>query len=264
MTPVAWSMTRWARMSNPRLSLPIRSMFWAGNPSAISEAMVRSSAFFSFLRRSSESVSSAIAPSWASTVASGVRTIADPGKVVIDHQMAELEVDPLAGRLGRDADLDRGTEFLLRLLSLAGTHPAVDLAGRVAPGLQVLADAVEGVTVLGEDEELPSSVLELGELGFREAFPKGRELGVVARLPDFPRLLDEFLERGYLQSELVEFLRSGILVDQAVAVLVIEIILILFRVHQTALEDRQPLRTLGRGQSPRARREVSSVCPDDA
>ena len=28
-----------------------------------------------------------------------------PGQVVIDHQPAELEVDPFAGRLGGDADL---------------------------------------------------------------------------------------------------------------------------------------------------------------
>ena len=36
-----------------------------------------------------------------------------PGQVVIDHQPAELEVDPLAGRLGRDADLLLGAELLL-------------------------------------------------------------------------------------------------------------------------------------------------------
>ena len=61
-----------------------------------------------------------------------------PRHVVVDHQVAELEVDALAGRLGRDADLRVALELDLRLPSLLRAHPAVDLRRRVAPLVELL------------------------------------------------------------------------------------------------------------------------------
>lgn len=57
-----------------------------------------------------------------------------PGQVIVDHQVPELQVDPLAGRFGGDADLGFGAEDLLGVLAIVGIHPAVDVAGMKAPG----------------------------------------------------------------------------------------------------------------------------------
>ena len=62
-----------------------------------------------------------------------------PGDVEVDHEPAELEVDPLAGRLGRDQDLGLLLELALgvdagaRRVAVADLHPAVDLRDRQSP-----------------------------------------------------------------------------------------------------------------------------------
>ena len=56
-----------------------------------------------------------------------------PGKVVVNHQAAKLEVDALASGLGRDADLAGRAEVFLRTLPLVRIHATVDLAGGIAP-----------------------------------------------------------------------------------------------------------------------------------
>src|SRR5262249_36516749 len=56
-----------------------------------------------------------------------------PRHVVVDHQVAELEVNTFTRGLRSHADLRRGTKLLLRPLALVRVHAAVDLTGRVAP-----------------------------------------------------------------------------------------------------------------------------------
>ena len=52
-----------------------------------------------------------------------------PGKVVVNHQPTELEVDAFASGLSRDGDLARRAEVLLRALPFVRIHAAMDLAG---------------------------------------------------------------------------------------------------------------------------------------
>ena len=56
-----------------------------------------------------------------------------PRHVVVDHQVAELQVDTLTGGLGCDADLGLGAEQFLRTLAFVRVHSAVDLARGVSP-----------------------------------------------------------------------------------------------------------------------------------
>ncbi len=87
-----------------------------------------------------------------------------PRHVVVDHQVAELEVDALAGRLGRHAHLGLGAELFLGPLPFVRVHAAVDLARRVAPAAQVLLDVVQRVAVLGEQQQLAAAVLQFRKL----------------------------------------------------------------------------------------------------
>ena len=99
-----------------------------------------------------------------------------PGDVVVHHQVAELEIDPLAGRVGGDQETDAllVAESRDLLLPLRPVHAAVDLGHPpgVAEPLQPPDQVVHGVPVLAEDEPLLPSVgrivedpPELGELG---------------------------------------------------------------------------------------------------
>ena len=88
-----------------------------------------------------------------------------PRHVVIDHQVAELEVDALAGRLRRHAHLGLGAELLLGLLPLVWIHPAMNFTSRIAPAAKMLLHVVQGVAVLGEEQELATTILQLAELG---------------------------------------------------------------------------------------------------
>ena len=85
--------------------------------------------------------------------------------------MAELQVDAFAGGLGGHAHLPAGQERILRPAAFLRVHSAVDGAGGVAPRFEVLAQVVEGVAVLGEDEQLAAPILQLGELRALQAFP---------------------------------------------------------------------------------------------
>ena len=104
-----------------------------------------------------------------------------PGDVVVDHEPAELEVDALPCCLGRHQHLGRLPEGPLGIdagaggVAVADLHAAVDLGDGEAPGFELADQVVEGVLVLGEDQELHlgvaedpllgDHVLELGELG---------------------------------------------------------------------------------------------------
>ena len=91
-----------------------------------------------------------------------------PRDVVVDHQVAELEVDALAGRLGGDHDLRLLAEVALLLDPLAQLHSAVDHCD-LEVRREVLDEVVEGVLVLGEDEELLAAVLLSPWFGRRRA-----------------------------------------------------------------------------------------------
>ena len=103
-----------------------------------------------------------------------------PGQVVVDHEVAELEVDAFSCRLGRHAYLPAGAELLLRLLSIARVHPAVDFAGGIAPGFEMLTQVVQRIAVLGEHEQFSPSVLEFVELGTVQTLSQRNQLGVAA------------------------------------------------------------------------------------
>src|SRR5438552_279444 len=101
-----------------------------------------------------------------------------PRQVVVDHEPAELEVDALARGLCRNANLAAGAELLLGALALARVHTPVDLAGRVTPSIQMLAEVGEGVAVFREDKELATAVGQLVELGLGETLAESGELRV--------------------------------------------------------------------------------------
>ena len=54
-----------------------------------------------------------------------------------------------------------GAKLLLDLLAFGGRMPAVDGADRVAPVTQMSLEVLEGVLVLGEDQQLAAAVLQL-------------------------------------------------------------------------------------------------------
>ena len=82
-----------------------------------------------------------------------------PGQVVVDHEVGALEVDALAGGVGREqhAHLRVVAEGLLRGAALLAAQSAVDgYDSRLAPeaGGDALVQIVERVAVLGEDDQL--------------------------------------------------------------------------------------------------------------
>ena len=104
-----------------------------------------------------------------------------PRDVVIEEDVAALEVDAFAGRLGGDEHLNRALPELLLgvqpgagVVARADVHAAVNGADREAPLAQLLHEVVERVLELGEDEQpllrvveealLLQQVVELGEL----------------------------------------------------------------------------------------------------
>ena len=90
-----------------------------------------------------------------------------PGDVVVEQDVAALEVDAFAGRLGRHEDLDRPfAELLLGVQPGAGvvaradSHAAVDAADAEAPLDQLGDEVVERVLELGEEEQPLVRVVE--------------------------------------------------------------------------------------------------------
>ena len=90
-----------------------------------------------------------------------------PGDVVVEEDVADLKVDPLARGLGGDQDLDLafaelllGVEARARLVARARLHAAVDAADAEAPGLEAIHEVVQRVLELGEEEQALVRVVE--------------------------------------------------------------------------------------------------------
>src|SRR5581483_2602424 len=137
-----------------------------------------------------------------------------PRQVVVDHQVAELEVDPLACGLGGDADLGFALELDLPLAALLRAHAAVDLRRRVAPLVQLLEQVIERVLVLREDQELAATVLELCELGTVQTRLERLELRLLAGRKRLPRQLHEPRELVDLLAQPLDRLGDERLVQQ--------------------------------------------------
>ena len=112
-----------------------------------------------------------------------------PGDVVVEEDVADLEVDALARGLGGDQDLDLAfAELLLgvkaraRLVARARLHAAVDAADAEAPGLQPIHEVVQRVLELGEEEQALVRVVE--EAFLLEQLLELRELRLGARILD--------------------------------------------------------------------------------
>ena len=89
-----------------------------------------------------------------------------PGDVIVEQDVAALEVDPFAGRLGGHQHLDRAVPELLlgiqpgaRLIAAARLHAAVDEADPELPLLQTPHQVIQRVFELGEDQEALLRVL---------------------------------------------------------------------------------------------------------
>ena len=132
-----------------------------------------------------------------------------PRQVVVDHQVAELEVDPLPGCFGGDADLLVQAEVLLDLLAFRGRDAAVDRADRVAPLAQVVLKVGQGVTVLGEDQQPAAAVFQLAQLGLLQAGLERGELAFGAHLPDPVGVADQLPQLGHLGPQRLDLLRAG-------------------------------------------------------
>src|SRR5206468_3422423 len=90
--------------------------------------------WLAFLRCAGHKIEGVNVPSLANTVDTAKTLLQSrrvPGKVVVDHQPAELQVDAFARRLGGNTDLLLSAELFLGAFSLVRIHPAVDFANSV-------------------------------------------------------------------------------------------------------------------------------------
>ena len=168
-----------------------------------------------------------------------------PGQVIVDHQPAELEVDPLACRFGRHADLFFGPELLLGAFPLVRVHAAVDLAGGVTPAFQRLTQVIQRIAVLGEDEQLAPPVAQFLEFGPLQASLECGELRIRRVVTHTPGMREEIVQGRDFGAKLVKARRRGELVHELVALGVVEVVLILLHVGDAALQLGQPARPLG-------------------
>src|SRR5208283_5902748 len=86
-----------------------------------------------------------------------------PRDIVVDHEPAELEIDSLASRFGRDhdlailAELPLGTQPGAGLVAVPDLHAAVDLGDRESP----FTELAHGSAVLAVAHQEVESVLVL-------------------------------------------------------------------------------------------------------
>ena len=152
-----------------------------------------------------------------------------PRNVVVEHHVAALKVNPFAGRLGCDKDLNRAfAELLLgveaRALFVAGTgtHPAMDETNLETPLTELVDQVVERVLELGEDEQPLGWIVEeslilqdgskFGELGLGLRVLEGlRLLRELFQIGDFLTHLGRILRKRYRLKEFLETFAVGLL-----------------------------------------------------
>ena len=123
-----------------------------------------------------------------------------PRNVIVDQEVAELQVDAFASSLGGDEHLDVAIlELLLGKEPSSGDvagadiHRAMDRPGLQSPGGQFRQDIIEGVLELGEDQQPlirigtePFAFEEAVELDLADGFLDGlRQAGKALQLGDF-------------------------------------------------------------------------------
>ena len=143
-----------------------------------------------------------------------------PGQVVVDEKVRPLEVDAFSGRVGRDEDqavLVLGEALLDDPAFFAGdtTVDRDDGFWLAQIGAQLVDEVVEGVAVLGEDDQLPPCAARLDHLGrFREQTEEFRPLLVDLGLADLVGKSFEALQRRDLVLQLCERASARCLVDE--------------------------------------------------
>ena len=147
-----------------------------------------------------------------------------PREVVVDHQVRDLEVQALAGGVGREQDLAVGVarELLGDLAALGAAHAAVDRLDGLGPAEQRADPAhevVQRVAVLGEDDELAPPVRSVARDGERvvlEDRAQLRPLAVGVRCAHSRGGLDEVAQIEELGVELLDGARRGRRVDELI------------------------------------------------
>jgi hypothetical protein len=96
-----------------------------------------------------------------------LKSVRIPGNVIVEQDMAALQVDPFASHLGGHQDLNGAVSELLlgeqprpRLISEAWPHAAMDGADTEAPGLQTIDEIVERVLEFGEEQQPLFGIVE--------------------------------------------------------------------------------------------------------
>ena len=180
-----------------------------------------------------------------------------PRKVVVDEEVGLLQVHPLSGGVGRhhDRDIRVLAELILESAALFPMDPAVD--GDNGLGTAEVADEAadqvsERVAVLGEDDELASSVARRPKPV--EQSPELHPLGIRARLSNAGSQLLQIGEGGDLGAQLSAGERRRGLVDDRLLDLLGTVALRLDEIRDVLVLDEllQALdgRTLDRRGSP--------------
>jgi hypothetical protein len=102
----------------------------------------------------------------------------------------------------------------------------------------------QGVAVLCKNEQPASAVFQFIELSFCQTIAKRSEFGIRGMVAHAACLPQQIPKRSNFCPELVEFNGGREFVGQEVALLIVQIIFILFHVSESALNLCKPLRSL--------------------
>ena len=137
-----------------------------------------------------------------------LQAVGVPGNVVVEKDMATLQVDTFPGGLGGHQNLDGSfPELLFGVKTGAGfipsawLHAAMDETDLEAPGFQFFDQIVEGILKFGEEEQalvrigkeafLVQQVFELGKFGFGAGV--FHDLGLPGQLTELGDLLTHLI-----------------------------------------------------------------------
>ena len=128
-----------------------------------------------------------------------LQAVGVPRQVVVDHEVGALQVDTLAGGVGRHEDAHVGVllERLLRAVSLVARHAALDgehRAGVAQERADLPGEVVERVLVLREDDELLAAPVRAEHVGV--VLQEARELLPLAVLAAHAHVVGLALEHA--------------------------------------------------------------------